>query len=71
MFLVIELILCIFLEKSTNKDNKNSSIPSSQTGKDESVMGRKGCNGKGKNENDTLAKNARAHEQISVSTISF
>ena len=39
MFMIVELILSIFLEKTTKKDNKNSSIPSSQTGKDESSLG--------------------------------
>ena len=33
MFLIVELILSIFLEKATKEDNKNSSIPSSQTKK--------------------------------------
>ena len=71
MFLIVELILSIFLEKTTQKDNKNSSIPSSQTGKDESSLSHLGSNGKGKNENDTLAKNTRIHEQVSVSPVSF
>jgi transposase len=72
MFLIIELILSIFLERTTKKDNKNSSIPSSQTEKDESALGHQGSNaGKGKNENDTLAKNTRVHVQVSVSTVSF
>ena len=70
MFLIVELILSIFLEKATKKDNKNSSIPSSQTGKDESSLDHQGSNGKGKNENDTLAKNTRVHEQVTVSTVS-
>ena len=29
MLMIMELMLCIFLEKATKKDNKNSSIPSS------------------------------------------
>jgi hypothetical protein len=60
------LILSIFLEKTTKKDNKNSSIPSSQTGKDESSLDHQGSNGKGKKENDALAKNTRVHEQVTV-----
>jgi transposase len=71
MFLIVELILSIFLEKTTQKDNKNSSIPSSQTGKDESSLGHQGSNGKGKKETDTLAKNTRVHEQVTVSTVSI
>ncbi len=38
MFMIMELMLSIFLEKKTKKDNKNSSIPSSQTDKDESAL---------------------------------
>ncbi len=71
MFMIVELILSIFLEKTTKKDNKNSSIPSSQTEKDESSLGHQGSIGKGKNENDSLAKNTRIHEKVSLSTVSF
>ena len=71
MFLIVELILSIFLEKSTKKTNQNSSIPSSQTSKDESSLGHQGGNGKGKKENDNLAKNTRVHEHVTISTVSF
>ena len=57
IFMIVELILSIFLEKITQKDNKNSSKPSSQTEKEESSFGHPGSKGKGKNENDALAKN--------------
>ena len=40
MFMIIELILSIFLEKTTKKDSKNSSKPSSQTEKE---IGRASC----------------------------
>jgi transposase len=71
MFMIVELILAIFLEKATKKDSKNSSIPSSQTEKDESSLDHQGSNGKGKKETDTLAKNTRVREQVTVSTVSF
>jgi transposase len=71
LFLIVELILSIFLEKTTKKDNKNSSIPSSQTGKDESSLDHQGSHGKGKKENEHPAKNTRVHEQVTVSTVSF
>jgi len=70
MFMIVELILSIFLEKTTKKDTKNSSIPSSQTGKDESSLGHQGSNGKGKKETDTRAKNTRVREQVTISTVS-
>jgi transposase len=71
MFMIVELILSIFLEKTTQKDSKNSSIPSSQTEKDESSVDHYGSNGKGKKETDTPAKNTRVREQVTVSTVSF
>ena len=69
MFMIIELILSIFLERSTKKDNQNSSKPSSQTKKDESALGHQGSNGKGKNETSGRSKNARTKETITVSTV--
>ena len=71
MFMIVELILSIFMERSTKKDSKNSSIPSSQTGKDDSSLDPQESNGKGKKENDALAKNTRVHEQVTVSTVNF
>ncbi len=71
MFMIIELILSIFLEGTTQKDNKNSSIPSSQTSKDESSLDQPGSKGKGKNENAALAQNTRVKETISISAVSL
>jgi transposase len=48
MLVLINLLVAIFLEKTTKKTNKNSSEPSSQTEKDESSTTNMGTNGKGK-----------------------
>ena len=69
MFMIIELILSIFLERSTKKDNQNSSKPSSQTEKDESALGHQGSKGKGKNETSGRSKNTRTKENITVSPV--
>ncbi len=69
MFMIIELILSIFLEKTTKKDNRNSSIPSSQTEKDESALAPKGSHGKGKLENNMTAPNARVNETVTVAKV--
>ncbi len=71
MFMIIELILSIFLERSTQKDNNNSSKPSSQTEKNESALGHQGSNGKGKNETSGGSKNARTKERVTVSTVNL
>ena len=67
MFMIMELMLSIFLEKKTRKDNKNSSIPSSQTDKDESALDpHNGSKGKGKKENSKAVNNTRTTETVSV-----
>ncbi len=67
MLMIIELMLSIFLEKKTRKDNKNSSIPSSQTDKDETALApNSGSNGKGKQENNKSANNTRTQESVTV-----
>jgi hypothetical protein len=43
--MIIELKFFIFLERSTKKENKNTSKPSSKTEKDESELGHQGSNG--------------------------
>ena len=67
MFMIVELILSIFLEKTTKKDSKNSSKPSSQTQKDESSLSHPGSNSKGKLENESRAKNTRVKEIVTLS----
>ena len=69
MFMIIELILSIFLERVTKKDSNNSSIPSSQTEKDESAIGHQGSHGKGKKDHSGLAKNSRVKEIVTVSPV--
>jgi len=55
MIMLFELLIAVFMEKRTRKNDHNSSIPSSQTGKDETAAISK-TNGKGKKEKgaDTL-----------------
>jgi transposase len=69
LFMVVELILAIFLERTTKKDTTNSSKPSSQTEKDESALGRAGSNGKGKPENKAAAHNSRTVETVTLSKV--
>lgn len=69
LFLMVELILAIFLERTTKKDATNSSKPSSQTQKDESALGHSGSNGKGKPENQATAQNSRTVETVTLSKV--
>ena len=67
LFMIVELILAIFLERTTRMDNRNSSLPSSQTGPDESAL-LSGSRGKGKRLDKWNAINSRTVETVSVST---
>jgi len=69
MLMLIKLLVAIFLEKTTKKNNKNSSKPSSQTEKDESALTDKGANGKGKKESNAVANNTRTVENITVAKV--
>lgn len=67
IFTIVALILSIFLEKTTKKNSKNSSMPPSQTEKDESSL--KGTNGKGKLEHTTAVNNTRTVESVVISKV--
>lgn len=65
MMLLLNLLIAIFLEKATKKTSKNSSIPPSQTEKDETSISTK-TNAKGKIEKTTVANNTRTVETTEI-----
>jgi len=69
LIMLFELILSIFLEKTTKKTSANSSKPPSQTEEDDTSLGNKGSNGKGKKESTGLADNTRTVETVEVITV--
>lgn len=68
MFVLINLLIAIFLEKTTKKNNKNSSKPSSQTEKDESST-HHGTNSKGKPESNATADNTRTVASVTIAEV--
>lgn len=69
MLMLFEVVLAVFMEKITQKDNANSSIPSSQTEKDESSTGHKGSNSKANEQNDERSSNTRTVESTRVAEV--
>lgn len=69
MLMLINLLISIFLERTTIKNNKNSSKPSSQTEKDESSTINTGTNSKGKAESSVTANNTRTVETITIAKV--
>ncbi len=70
MLMLINLLVSIFLEKTTKKTSKNSSIPPSQTGKDESST-QPGTKGKGKLESDSTVDNTRTVETVTIAAVEY
>ena len=66
LFMLLDVLVAIFLEKKTNKNAANSSKPPSQTEKDDSALTQKGSKGKGKRETNTTAENTRTIETVTV-----
>ena len=66
MLMLFELLMAVFMEKRTTKNNSNSSLPSSQTEKDDSATTRAGAKGKGKSHNDASSGNTRTVETTQV-----
>ncbi|CAN5258723.1 hypothetical protein BH10PSE19_BH10PSE19_22110 [soil metagenome] len=69
MLMLINLLISIFLEKTTDKNSKNSSKPPSQTEKDESSLTNIGANGKGKQELTAVADNTRTKETVKIAKV--
>jgi transposase len=69
LFMIVELMLSIFLERKTRKTNHNSSIPSSQTDKDDTAIGHGGSNGKGNGGQSGQAGNTRTSQSITIAAV--
>jgi transposase len=64
IFMLFGIVIAVFMEKTTPKNNKNSSKPSSQTEKDESSM--PGSKGKGMKESNHQSCNTRTVETVEL-----
>ena len=67
MLLLFELLLAVFLEKSTPKGSHNSGLPSSQTDPDETARRRPGGKGKGPQADD--ARNSAQRRVVETRTV--
>lgn len=68
LFLMVDLILSIFLERTTKKNAVNSSIPPSQSDKDDSALGQSGSNQK-KRRNHGAPRNGTVNTQVLVAPV--
>jgi hypothetical protein len=68
LLMLFELMVAVFLEKTTKKDNRNSSLPSSQVERDDTST-QPGSHGKGPQQNEAHFANSRTLETVEVSTV--
>jgi len=69
MLMLFEVLMAVFMERRTTKGNANSSLPSSQTPKDDDTATQPGAKGKGKSQNDALSGNTRTVETIQIAPV--
>ena len=66
---LFEVLMAIFMEKTTAKGSRNSSIPPSQTSKDETAATRPGGKGKGAKQNDARSRHSRTVTTAEVAAV--
>jgi transposase len=71
LLMLLNLLMAVFMEKTTSKTSANSSRPSSQTPKDESALGHAGPHTKGKATDPSRSGNTRTVETVTVSPVRF
>jgi transposase len=62
LLMLLDLVMAIFMEKTTTKNSNNSGIPPSQTDKDDTTPPQTGAKGKAKKGNDERPDNIRTVE---------
>jgi hypothetical protein len=70
MLMLFEVLMAVFMERHTGKDSRNSSLPCSQTPKDDDTATQPGAKSKGKSLNDVLSANTRTVETIALAPVS-
>jgi len=71
LLMLVNLLVSIFLERTTKKTTENSSKPSSQTDKDESTPAQEGSHKKDREENGSLFSNARTRKTTAIAKVSM
>ena len=69
LLMLFEVLMAIFMEKTTGKGSRNSSLPPSQTSKDETAATRPGGKSKGQEQNDALARHSRTVTTTAVAAV--
>lgn len=71
LLMLLQLLMAVFLEKTTSKTHANSSKPSSQDTKDETALPHAGTHTKGRAYDPSRSGNTRTVETVTVSKVCF
>lgn len=66
---LVDIVVAVFMEKTTKKDARNSSRPSSQTDKDETATSMAGAKSKGTPQTEARSSNTRTVETVRVAKV--
>jgi hypothetical protein len=69
MLMLFEVLMAVFMEKRTAKTSRNSSLPPSQTTKDDDTAARPGANAKGEGYEKTQCGNTRTVQTVELSPV--
>ena len=69
LLMLFEVLMAIFMEKTTRKGSRNSSLPPSQTSQDETAATRPGGKSKGQEQNDARSRHSRTVTTTEVAAV--
>ena len=67
---LFEVLMAVFMEKSTPKNSRNASVPPSQTPKDDATAAQPGTQSKGRDPTLERARHTRTVETVAIATVS-
>jgi hypothetical protein len=69
LLMLLELLMAVFMEKHTPKSSSNSSLPPSQTSKDEHSTSQPATRAKGRGQTHSRARNTRTIETVTIAPV--
>lgn len=66
---LFEVLMAVFMEKSTPKNSRNASVPPSQTPKDDETAAQPGTQSKGKDYDPLHARHTRTVETVAIAAV--
>jgi transposase len=66
---LFEVLMAVFMEKSTPKNSRNASVPPSQTPKDDETASQPGTQSKGREQDQQRARHTRTVETVAIAAV--